>query len=102
MPPVTRQVLTGDMNANSSNPALRAFFRSGWRDSYAEIHGELEPGNTFHQFLGSAYTGNDGKIDWILYRGALRPSAAEIVRTSENGRCPSDHYFIRADFEWIG
>jgi endonuclease/exonuclease/phosphatase family metal-dependent hydrolase len=94
------QVLTGDMNANSSNPAVQEFFRAGWKDSYHAIHGVLEPGNSFHKFLGPAYPGNDGKIDWIFYRGKLRPTSSQIVTASDNHRYPSDHYFICADFDW--
>ena len=35
-----------------------------------------------------------GKIDWIFTRGALVPTAAKIIRDAEDGRYPSDHYFI--------
>jgi endonuclease/exonuclease/phosphatase family metal-dependent hydrolase len=91
------QILTGDMNCDAMNPALRSFSGAGWHDTYAAVHGAADPGSTFHGFLGPAYTGNDGKIDWIFVRGKLRTSDAAIIRTSADGRYPSDHYFVSAD-----
>lgn len=98
-PPDFSQILTGDMNCSSSNPALRLLLDAGWRDSYAEVHGTLEPGPTFHRFQGPACAEPLGTIDWILCRGPVRALQAAIVRDSSGGRYPSDHYFVSADLE---
>jgi endonuclease/exonuclease/phosphatase family metal-dependent hydrolase len=93
------QILTGDMNCNAANAAIVSFEDAGWRDTYAAIHGDANPGNSFHQFLGRAYTGSDGKIDWIFTRGQVETKAAAIITDSAHGRYPSDHYFVSADIE---
>jgi endonuclease/exonuclease/phosphatase family metal-dependent hydrolase len=98
-PPGFPQILTGDMNAGPSNPAIAAFLRSGWADTYAATHGALDPGPTFHGFRGEAWSGEPGKIDWIFARGRIRATGAEIIREGEGGRYPSDHYFLSAVLE---
>ncbi len=90
------QILTGDMNADAGNPAMAVFRRGGWTDTYATIHHTENPGTTYHGFLGSRYAHAHGKIDWILVRGAVLVTDAEIVMDSRNGRYPSDHYFVGA------
>ena len=96
------QILTGDMNASSVNPAVASFFESGWSDTYETVHAVREPGYTFHRFEGEQFVGETvEKIDWILYRGNLRVIDAAIIRASKNGRYPSDHYFLSADFEFM-
>lgn len=96
------QLLAGDMNAGATNPAIKQFTAGGWTDTYAAMHGPKDPGCTFHGFLGPRYADtakakNKGKIDWIFYRGAVKPVAAEVIREGRNGRYPSDHYFLSAD-----
>ena len=90
------QLLAGDMNCETGNPAIDVFKAGGWLDTYGDVHGTEDPGPTHHGFLGAAYAGSQGKIDWIFTRGALRPTRAEIVTASEAGRYPSDHYFLSA------
>jgi len=93
------QILTGDMNANITHPGIQSLFEAGWRDTYACVHGDGEPGNTFHKFQGDQWDGGSGKIDWVFVRGRVEVKGAEIVKDSEGGRFPSDHYFISADCE---
>ena len=93
------QILTGDLNCSAGNPALQAILEAGWTDTYQAVHGILNPGNTFHAFLGAAADNTEGKIDWIFVRGRLRVRGAEIIKTEEGGRYPSDHYFVSADME---
>ncbi len=96
------QILCGDMNCAANNPALNILTEAGWRDSYAAVHGGRDSGFTYHAFLGAAYDPNRhpreprGRIDWILVRGAIAISAAEIIRDSIDGHFPSDHYFVGA------
>lgn len=40
------------------------------------------------------------RIDWILYRGQLKQNGYEEIDHNENGRYPSDHLPIIADFEF--
>lgn len=94
------QILTGDMNAEEHTRAIKNFLEGGWKDSYGAIHGEGVYPRTFHQFMGENYNGPHGKIDWIFYRGSVRPVDAEIVRDNEAPLYPSDHYFLRTDFVW--
>ena len=90
------QILAGDFNVDARNPILGALAGHGWRDTYAEMHGANGDGFSAHAFEGFARKTDVGRIDFILTRGALTPSAAEIVRESRDGRYPSDHYFISA------
>jgi len=94
------QILTGDLNCSAGNPAIQAILDAGWADTYQAVHGVLNPGSTFHAFLGPASNNQEGKIDWIFVRGNLKTSAAAIVTTQEGGRFPSDHYFVSADVVW--
>lgn len=91
------QVLTGDMNCEADNPTIDVFKAGGWVDTYGGIHGTEDPGPTHHRFLGPGYVGDQGKIDWIFTRGAVQAEGAEIVTVSEDGRFPSDHYFLSAE-----
>src|SRR5690606_17927694 len=45
------QILTGDMNADMRNPAISIYKSRGWKDTYAEVHGEADPGFTYHRFI---------------------------------------------------
>ncbi|NKB68250.1 MAG: endonuclease [Candidatus Latescibacteria bacterium] len=93
------QFLTGDMNCAFSNPAIQTFVDGGWQDTYAQIHGADDPGDTFHGFKGPDFEGNPGKIDWVFSRGPGRTTSAEIIRDHDQGRYPSDHYFVTAEVE---
>ena len=95
------QFLTGDMNAKADNPGIQSFLEAGWKDTYAAVYDEPDPCDTFHKFVGDAHEGS-GKIDWVFCRGNVEVSGAEIVKDSESGRFPSDHYFVTADCEVVG
>lgn len=98
-PPEYLQLLTGDMNCDAGNQAIRIFTEGGWRDSYEAIHGSADPGFTYHGFKGPAFESHTGKMDWIFVRGDANIAAADIVTDSRNGHFPSDHYFITAEVE---
>lgn len=116
------QIVTGDFNADMNNPCVKLFLDAGWIDSYAAVHGNEDPGFTFHGFRGPDYEKvasrvnpetfqtvklskesesfpKLGKIDWILLHGNIRSTAAEIIRDQRNGHFPSDHYFVSATVE---
>jgi endonuclease/exonuclease/phosphatase family metal-dependent hydrolase len=94
------QVLTGDMNADRSNPAIASFLDAGWIDTHGAVHGVPEPGPTFHGFRGPEGPRPPGKIDFVFLRGDLRASGAGIVKEHADGRYPSDHYFVWATVGW--
>ncbi len=85
------------MNADRVNRAIQKFVEGGWTDTYETIHGAEDPGPTGHRFLGSERAKEKGKIDWIFWRGQVEITAADIINDNENGRYPSDHYFISAE-----
>jgi len=90
------QLLTGDMNCDRTNPAIAVFRAGGWADTYATIHGTEDPGHTFHAFQGPSHVSDIGKMDWVFRRGAVSVTAAEVIADAQDGRFPSDHYFVGA------
>ena len=92
-------LLSGDMNCAAGNPAIDTFLKGGWQDTYAQVHGTDDPGATFHSFQGPNFNGDLGKIDWIFSHGAVRATGAEIIRDHNQGRYPSDHYFVTTEVE---
>ena len=101
------QILTGDMNCDRRSEAIASYKAAGWQDTYEAVHGPGEPGNTVHWFLGPDHMrrtesfdwwpDDQGKVDWIFTRGDVKVTDAGIVRDHENGRYPSDHYFVSAE-----
>ncbi len=90
------QILTGDMNCDAANPAVRILESAGWIDTYGAVHGTENPGPTYHDFRGPEYESDTGKMDWVFVRGRFRTVDAGIVRDAIDGRFPSDHYFVSA------
>jgi len=90
------QLLTGDMNCDRTNPAIAVFRAGGWADTYAAIHGTEDPGHTFHAFQGPSHVSDIGKMDWVFRRGDVSVTAAEVIADAQDGRFPSDHYFVGA------
>ena len=101
------QLLTGDMNAGVTHPAIKNFKAGGWLDTYTAVNGPEDPGFTFHGFKGAQSAGKTTtgevrtKIDWVFCRGAVKPLAAAIVRDGRNDRYPSDHYFVSAEVKLL-
>jgi endonuclease/exonuclease/phosphatase family metal-dependent hydrolase len=85
-------VLLGDFNAAAkTNRAYEILTDGGFlRDTWTG-----DEAGTFHDFTGTP--GNQGRIDWILLRGAVAPvGPTEIVRYQRDGRWPSDHFPVAA------
>ena len=95
------QLFTGDFNTSHDSEVLTSVRAGGWKESYETIHGEGEAGFTGHEFEGAAYKKgpSKGRIDYIWYRGKIKPVGAMIIKDSINGKYPSDHFFIQADFD---
>jgi endonuclease/exonuclease/phosphatase family metal-dependent hydrolase len=91
--PKAPAVVTGDFNAGEANPAATAMLAS-FRDSFRLLHADVPEAGTFNGFkLGQ--TGGD-KIDFVFVEPGADVLAAEIVRTSRDGRYPSDHFPVTA------
>ena len=94
------QILTGDFNTRFDSKVFESVRNGGWKESYETIHGQKEAGHTGHEFQGTNYdkASSKGRIDYIWYRGNIKPEAASIIKDSVNGKFPSDHFFLQADF----
>ena len=91
--PKAPAVVTGDFNAGEANPAAQAML-AGFRDSFRVLHSDTTEAGTFNGFkLGQ--TGGE-KIDFVFVEPGTEVLAAEIVRTSRDGRYPSDHFPVTA------
>lgn len=93
-------ILTGDFNINVDNPAYAVLVRPDtpgalrWIDSYRTLHPQRRPDeSSFNGFKGTTV---GSRIDFIFHTDHFQAVAAEIVRTSRNGRYPSDHYPVTA------
>ncbi|UPG93526.1 endonuclease/exonuclease/phosphatase family protein [Luteibacter aegosomatissinici] len=92
LPAGTPVVITGDFNTgpdSESHRMLTATFKDAWPTAPKKDG----PEETFHNFTGNATK----RIDWILYRG-LEPKSVRTITISKDGRYPSDHFPVQADF----
>jgi endonuclease/exonuclease/phosphatase family metal-dependent hydrolase len=96
-------ILCGDMNCSDGSPPVEELLKAAeglaLADAYRAVHpvvGKEEA--TLNKFVGIV----EGlRIDFILHTPHLRAVAAEITRTSRDGRYPSDHYPLSATLEWV-
>lgn len=87
-------VLTGDFNTGMDSEAHRTLatvLTDPWRPE------PDRPRGTFHGFSGKP---GPARIDWILYRGRLKPKSVETITDNVDGRYPSDHFPVIAVFDW--
>ena len=93
-------IITGDFNTRQDSPPYRELLGDRFIDAFAEMH----PNPTRDDFTAHNFTGKnprgDERIDWILRSHAFRTKSADIDRTNDNGRYPSDHFPVVAVFEW--
>ena len=87
-------VLTGDFNTEPGSPAHR-LLTEALADARLSAPRATGPEATFHAFTGKA----ERRIDWILARGA-RPRRVHTDASAREGRYPSDHFPVIADFDW--
>lgn len=94
------QILAGDFNTRFDSKVFHAVRSGDWKESYETLHGEKEAGYTGHEFQGTNYEKGPqkGRIDYIWYKGSARPFHAAVIKDAVNGKFPSDHFFMRADF----
>ncbi|HRO70766.1 MAG TPA: endonuclease/exonuclease/phosphatase family protein [Chitinophagaceae bacterium] len=99
-PPGFAQIMAGDFNTRHDSRVFDPVRKGGWLEAYETIHGAGEAGYTGHKFQGTTYekAASKGRIDFIWYKGKLKTSASTIIRDSKEGKFPSDHFFMQADF----
>lgn len=96
-------VLMGDFNAGESNPAVTSLTAHaggeddaqspGYIQTYRAIHPDEKNSGTFGAFTGQT---SGEMIDHILVPPSVTVLDADIDRTNEDGRYPSDHFPIWA------
>ncbi len=99
-PAALPKILTGDFNCPATTGAIKTIKAAGMIDTYTAVHGEKDPGFTYHGFKGATLNKPWGKIDFVFCNHALKPVTAEIIRDSRAGHWPSDHYFVTAELEY--
>ena len=86
-------VVTGDFNSGEGNPAAVAM-RASLRDTFRVLHPDAAEVGTFTGFKFGQTDGD--KIDYVFVEPGTEVLAAEIVRSSRDGRYPSDHFPVTA------
>jgi endonuclease/exonuclease/phosphatase family metal-dependent hydrolase len=100
MPAGEPVIVTGDFNAGEDNPAVTALTagpvdRPGrFVDAFRVLHPDASPVGTFTGFVLDRTTG--AKIDFVFVEPRTEVLSAAIVRTSRDGRYPSDHFPVTA------
>ena len=94
----SRVVITGDFNSGEGSKPYKSLVGGNVLDTFRKVHPErTEEESTFTAWNGRLI-GN--RIDWVLCSSNFRVSSAEINRTNENGRYPSDHYPVTARLKY--
>jgi len=104
--PAEPVVVTGDFNVGEDNPALHTLVGGPGAapatralvDTFRVLHPSATEVGTFTGFT-FGQTGGD-KIDYVLVQPGTQVLAADIVRTSQDGRYPSDHFPVTARISW--
>jgi endonuclease/exonuclease/phosphatase family metal-dependent hydrolase len=85
-------IVLGDFNTTPDS-RVHAVLTADLRDVWDAAPQRSGPAATFHEFSGKP----DRRIDWILYRG-VQPLSVRTVTDQEDGRYPSDHFPVVAEF----
>ncbi len=91
----------GDFNASAGrNPAYEILLGDGvlidsWPKATERRGKEVA---TFHNFKGPREA--DDRIDWVTYRGPVKPIWTEINTFSRDGQFPSDHFPVSCQFRF--
>jgi endonuclease/exonuclease/phosphatase family metal-dependent hydrolase len=91
--PKAPAIVTGDFNAGEHNPAAVAM-RAALRDSFRVLHPDAGDVGTFTGFKPGQTSGD--KIDFVFVEPGTEVLEAAIIRTSRDGRYPSDHFPVTA------
>lgn len=96
-------IVTGDFNAGEDNPAVRRLVTAQGNQApmLVDTFRVRHPGDTVvGTFTGFTFGQTDGdKIDYVMVTPDITVRDAAIVRTSRNGRYPSDHFPVVATLQ---
>ncbi len=104
-------VLVGDFNCAAGGDAHQYLLTTaGFRDAWREAGNSDDGIVTYHGFTGAtrlqhgeypadAAAHGNYRIDWILVRGQVISTAAEIDYRRDGDLLPSDHYPLLADLD---
>lgn len=89
-------IVTGDFNTPEDSLPYRSLVKDN--PQLADTYRTVQPEKSTNEGTFGGFTGRtDGsRIDWILSSLDLQVESAQIDRTSEDGRFPSDHYPVTA------
>jgi endonuclease/exonuclease/phosphatase family metal-dependent hydrolase len=88
-------VVTGDFNAGEDNAAIQTMVTGKvFVDTFRVIHPDEKRIVTFNGFKAEPIEG--AKIDYVFVQPGTEVLSAEIVRTSRDGKFPSDHFPVVA------
>jgi endonuclease/exonuclease/phosphatase family metal-dependent hydrolase len=90
-------ILTGDFNTDAATEPYN-ILTAALSDARVHAANTSGPVGTFHGFTGKP---RSDRIDWILYRGKLKPVSVAALTDNADGRYPSDHFPVLAVFELI-
>jgi endonuclease/exonuclease/phosphatase family metal-dependent hydrolase len=99
-------IVTGDLNAHEDSAAVKELVAANGSagrklaDSFRELRPKRSTNESSFNYWKGTVEGS--RIDFILHTRELIPVAAEIVRTSYDGRWPSDHYPVVATLKLDG
>jgi len=104
--PAEPVVVTGDFNVGEDNPALHSLVggpgakpgSAALVDTFRVLHPAVTEVGTFTAFKFGETRGD--KIDYVLVLPGTRVLAADILRTSQDNRYPSDHFPVTARISW--
>ena len=85
-------IVLGDFNASPTMPAHGALTDAGLIDS-----AEGDDTGSVHDFAAE-WVGS--RIDWIFHSGDIVTESSAVVRTSFDGRYPSDHFPVTASLRF--
>ncbi len=86
-------ILTGDFNCGDENPAIKTILSSGLVDTYRIVNEKQLNEGTFNSFKGET---EGEKIDFIFATKNFLVRQSKIMRTSYDGKFPSDHFPVTA------
>lgn len=93
-------IVTGDFNADESSEEFQSLIhRANLRDTYRVQHPNADNVGTFNGFRGRS---GGPKIDAVLVSEPWQVVDAQIVRSSDDGRYPSDHFPVTATISLTG
>ena len=95
-------ILLGDFNALETSDAIRYFTNNQTcklSDTYRQLHSRQEEKDMTYYGWNEHLAGSGRRIDYIFYRGNLKPVSAYVSNFHIGKNYPSDHMPVVAVFE---